>query len=187
MTYVYVILAIGWLSWMMPFVVARRRSTTPAQAVDRRARWGILLVGLGFAVLWQNPFWLRSLSPWRIAPGIALLAMASLFSWTATRTLGRQWRLDAGLNAEHELVISGPYRLVRHPIYTSMLALLLGSGLLLLRFRWLLLAAVLVLAGSEIRVRIEEKLLAARFGERFRDYQRAVPAYVPLLKVLDRR
>ena len=44
---------------------------------------------------------------------------------TGVGALGRQWRIDAGLNSDHELVQSGPYRIVRHPIYTSMLCLLL--------------------------------------------------------------
>jgi protein-S-isoprenylcysteine O-methyltransferase Ste14 len=99
------------------------------------------------------------------------------------RVLGRHWRLDAGLNAEHELVQCGPYRLVRHPIYTSMFCMLLETGLVLATPLPLLLPSLLVLViGTEIRVRIEERLLAAQFGDQFLDYQRRVPAYIPFLK-----
>ena len=99
------------------------------------------------------------------------------------RALGQHWRLDAGLNADHELVRAGPYRVVRHPIYTSMFCMLLGTGLVLATPLPLLLPSLLMLAiGTEIRVRTEEKLLASQFGEQFLDYRRRVPAYIPFLK-----
>ena len=120
----------------------------------------------------------------RLAGGAvgSLFALAGLLSWTSARTLGRQWRLDAGLNPDHKLVRSGAYRVVRHPIYTSMLCLLLGTGFMIAPLLMLLLSTLVFLVGTEIRVRIEDILLASRFGEEFRDYQRAVPAYIPLLK-----
>jgi protein-S-isoprenylcysteine O-methyltransferase Ste14 len=71
---------------------------------------------------------------------------------------------------------------VRHPIYTSMLCILLGTGLMVTPWWLLLLSFLIFVAGTEIRVRIEERLLVSRFGDRFRDYQRNVPAYLPLLK-----
>jgi protein-S-isoprenylcysteine O-methyltransferase Ste14 len=98
------------------------------------------------------------------------------------RALGRQWRIDAGLNPDHELVTSGPYRVVRHPIYTSMLCVLSGTGFLIAPLPILLLSTLVFIAGAEIRMRIEDKLLASRFGERFEDYRRRVPAYIPFVR-----
>jgi protein-S-isoprenylcysteine O-methyltransferase Ste14 len=86
------------------------------------------------------------------------------------------------LNADHELVRSGPYRIVRHPIYLSIFAVMLGAGLLISRPTWLAAALVLEIIGTEIRVRVEDALLASRFGDKFREYQRRVPAYIPLLR-----
>jgi protein-S-isoprenylcysteine O-methyltransferase Ste14 len=63
-----------------------------------------------------------------------------------------------------------------------MLCLLLGTGFLIAPLPMLLLSTLLFMIGTEIRVRIEDGLLASRFGDRFRDYQRGVPAYIPLLK-----
>ena len=93
--------------------------------------------------------------------------------------LGRQWRIDAGLNADHALITSGPYRIVRHPIYTSLLCLLLAVGFLFTRLPWLALASVLALLGTEIRVRVEDGLLESRFGKQFEDYKKSVPGYIP--------
>jgi protein-S-isoprenylcysteine O-methyltransferase Ste14 len=61
--------------------------------------------------------------------------------------------------------------------------MLLGTGMVLATPLRLLLPSLLLLAiGTEIRVRIEERLLAAQFGDEFRDYRRRVPAYIPFLK-----
>ncbi len=179
--YAYAILAAGWLIWMAPFLLAKRHHERPKE-VDRRARWGILLVAVAYPILWQNSFWARPLPDWRIAVSVSFLVLAGTLSWTATRSLGRQWRIDAGLNPDHELVTSGPYRLVRHPIYNSMLFLLCGTGFMVTPLPLLLLATAVFMLGTEIRVRIEDRLLASRFGDRFREYQRSVPAYIPFMK-----
>jgi protein-S-isoprenylcysteine O-methyltransferase Ste14 len=68
-------------------------------------------------------------------------------------------RVDAGLNADHRLVTAGPYRVVR-----------------------LAVALLVFVAGTEIRVRIEDGLLASRFGEQFADFRRRMPAYVPFVR-----
>ncbi len=59
--YAYATLAAGWLIWMTPFFLAKRH-TEPAKELDRRARWGVVLVGIAYALLWQGKFWERSMS-----------------------------------------------------------------------------------------------------------------------------
>jgi protein-S-isoprenylcysteine O-methyltransferase Ste14 len=179
--YAYATLAAGWLIWMTPFFLAKRNNE-PAKEVDRRARWGVVLVVIAYALLWQGKFWLRPMSAWRMALSIFFLLLAGILSWTGARALGRQWRIDAGLITDHELVMSGPYRVVRHPIYTSMLCLLFGIGLMVTPLPLLVVSVLLFIAGTEIRVRIEDRLLASRFNDKFLDYQRSVPAYIPFLK-----
>jgi protein-S-isoprenylcysteine O-methyltransferase Ste14 len=179
--YSYGILVAGWLIWLTPFLRARK-AEKPAKQLDRRARWGILLVALAFCLLWQGYFWERSPQPWQTALSLGLFLLAGLLSWTGTRALGRQWRIDAGLSADHELITSGPYRFVRHPIYTSILCSLLGTGILVTPW-WLLLPSLLLfIIGTEIRVRIEDNLLASQFGDQFAKYQKRVPAYIPFPK-----
>jgi protein-S-isoprenylcysteine O-methyltransferase Ste14 len=180
-TFAYVLLAVGTLLWFAPFLLMKRNKDTP-QKLNPRARWGILLVMLAYSLLWQNSFWARPLSEWRIAISTIFLGLAALLSWTGARALGRHWRIDAGLSKDHELVRSGPYRFVRHPIYTSMLCLLLGTGFLVTPLLLLLLSVVLFTIGTEIRVRIEDSLLASNFGQQFQEYKRGVPAYIPFLK-----
>lgn len=180
--YVFAILGPAWLAWMAPFFLVKRGPA--AQTVDRRARWGIILEGVGFAIVWMKPLWIPHPRMWRVVPGAVLLVLGPLLTWTSALTLGRQWRFDAGLNADHQLVQSGAYRVVRHPIYTSMLCMLLGAGLLLARIPLLAAALVFFIAGTEVRVRIEDRLLAERFGLAFDEYRRRVHAYVPFLSAL---
>lgn len=91
-------------------------------------------------------------------------------------------RLDAALGADHELVRRGPYRFLRHPIYASMLCVEMGTGFMISPGLLFAGAILVFLAGTEIRVRIEDRLLASRFGEEFLRYQGAVRAYVPFVR-----
>jgi protein-S-isoprenylcysteine O-methyltransferase Ste14 len=179
--YVLAILAAGWVGWLAPFFL-RKRGRGPAATVDRRARWGLLCQGVAYSLVWHGPFWTRSPGVWRVVAGTALFALAGILSWTSVWALGRQWRIEAGLNEDHELVRSGAYRFVRHPIYTSMICQFFGTGALIAR-PWLLApAALLMVLGTEIRVRVEDRLLASRFGPHFEAYRRSVGAYVPFLR-----
>lgn len=118
----------------------------------------------------------------RVAASLVFAVLAAVLSWTSVQHLGRQFRVRAGLYEDHELVRTGPYALVRHPIYASLLAALLCTLLLLTPWQWGLASLALFLAGTEIRVRTEDRLLASRFHQRFVEYRKKVPAYVPFLR-----
>jgi protein-S-isoprenylcysteine O-methyltransferase Ste14 len=178
---IYVILAAGWVLWFAPFVISKWNFQPPLKR-DNRARWGMLTEFLSYLIVWQGLFWTTAPGPSQPSLSILLFTFAVLLSWTSVRALGPHLRLDAALGTDHELVRSGPYRIVRHPIYTSMLCVLLGTGLLISP-GWLLLAALFVfIIGTEIRVRIEDGLLASRFGIEFQEYRRSVSAYVPFIR-----
>jgi protein-S-isoprenylcysteine O-methyltransferase Ste14 len=177
----YGLLMAGWIAWGAPFVPAVFRRRTAATR-DTSARWGLLFQGAGYFIVWQGLRRMVEPGNARVAGAALFFAIAAALSWTAVRALGRHWRVEAGLDADHKLVRSGPYRLVRHPIYTSMLCVLVATGLLIASWPMLAAAAALEIAGTEIRVRVEDALLAARFGETFEAYRRSVPAYVPFVR-----
>ena len=102
--------------------------------------------------------------------------------WAAIPQLDKQWRIDAGLNADHALIRTGPYSIVRHPIYASMLAMLLAMGLMLSSWWGLVVGLALFIVGTEIRVRVEDGLLRSRFGGEFDAYASHVPAYLPFIR-----
>ena len=103
-------------------------------------------------------------------------------AWAATRHLGKQWRYEAALSEDHTLIQTGPYRWVRHPIYASMFGMLLSTGFCWTWWPMFLTAILVFLAGTEIRIRAEERLLAERFKDSFYDYRSRVPAYIPFLR-----
>lgn len=102
--------------------------------------------------------------------------------WAATRQLGKQWRYEAALIEGHELIQTGPYHWVRHPIYASMVGMVLQTGFVWTWWPMFIAGLVVFLVGTEIRVRAEERLLAERFGDAFAAFRSRVPAYIPFVR-----
>jgi protein-S-isoprenylcysteine O-methyltransferase Ste14 len=173
-----------WIAWSMAFVKPRRE----AQGAERVAqaptsRWGLFVVMCGFGCIWAyvRPTDFHKTTPELIASMI-LAPPAVALVWAATRHLGKQWRFQAALNADHALVQTGPYRWLRHPIYSSMLAMMLATGLAWTWWPMLIAGLVFFLIGTEIRVRAEEQLLAGRFGCEFDAFKEKTWAYLPFLR-----
>lgn len=152
----------------------------------RRTMRGRIPVVVGVGVFWvlvsycPPSFWQR-LQYWQ--PGLALLgallavASTALLLW-ARWTLGAMWASVPLVQEHHELRTDGPYRLVRHPIYTGLLGLVVG-GMLACGFGvWV---AYLVVAVPWLlrRVRVEDGLMARQFGVSYAAYRARVPALIP--------
>jgi protein-S-isoprenylcysteine O-methyltransferase Ste14 len=181
---VYVELILFWLAWAYPFIfraphVQKRESITVAAPT----RIGLLLecIAILVAFVFRMP---PSHPPgvWRIAASVICGAIAAALGWTSVTHLGRQFRFHAGLYHDHALVRTGPYAIVRHPIYASLLAILLCTLLLLTPWQAIPISLAVFICGTEIRVHSEERLLASRFGEQFAAYRKRVPAYIPFVR-----
>ena len=110
--------------------------------------------------------------------GLAVgLAGAALLVW-ASFLLGRFMMHEAAVREDHALIERGPYRFVRHPVYTGYLVLLLGSGVASLNVCLLLLWPVSLL-GIVIEAASEEQLLGKRFGQDYERYVRRVGRLIP--------
>jgi protein-S-isoprenylcysteine O-methyltransferase Ste14 len=115
---------------------------------------------------------------------LALLAVtlafgSAMLGLLAVRELGKQWSLTARVLESHELVQSGPFAQVRHPIYSALLGLLFATGIAL-STAWLTgLGAAIYLVGTYSRAIREERLLRAHFGAAYDDYARRVPRLFP--------
>ena len=180
----WVVLMVSWFAWGYPFVFrAPHNQKRPSITALGPTRAGLFLeclaIFIAFACRMPGG---APLEWWRMAGSMACGPLAGLLSWTAVRHLGRQFRVNAGLYEDHQLVTSGPYAIVRHPIYSSLLAILASTLFLLTMWQWAVLSLALFIAGTEIRVRTEDGLLASRFGESFRTYQKRVPAYLPFVR-----
>ena len=112
--------------------------------------------------------------------GAALLAGGLLFSVWARSTLGGNWSGTVTVKQSHELIRSGPYRFVRHPIYTGLLLAFLGSALSRAEWRGVL-AIVIVFIALWRKLKLEERWMGETFGDQYDTYKQEVRALVPWL------
>jgi protein-S-isoprenylcysteine O-methyltransferase Ste14 len=186
--------------WPLNFVIAgfvvfgaifffmAKRSRDKTRRADPRSIIAIFIQGIAFGIAWmlpRKPFTPFLPIDWRaqyiVAAITVLLVLASLiFVTAAVRTLGKQWSLQARVLEHHELIRRGPYRIVRHPIYTGMFGMLIASSLAQGHWLGLVIASVVYYLGTVMRIRSEEKLLRGQFGSEYDDYTREVPAFIPI-------
>jgi protein-S-isoprenylcysteine O-methyltransferase Ste14 len=113
--------------------------------------------------------------------GFVLLAVGIAFSIAGRVCLGGNWSGTVTLKENHELIRSGPYRLVRHPIYTGLLIGILGTAIAQGELRSLI-ALALVTAAFLRKIGVEESFLIQQFGSSYERYRSEVPALIPLLR-----
>lgn len=177
-------LALCWIVWSLAFVKPRKQAAGQKEVASAPAsRWGIFLVMVGFALAWAyvRPASYEK-SPLSLIATMILAPPSVALVWAATRHLGKQWRYKAAISEDHELIQTGPYRWLRHPIYASMLGMLLAT---ITAWTWWPMgvgAVIAFLAGTEIRVHAEDRLLAERFGTSFSNYRSSVRGYIPFVR-----
>ena len=166
-----------------------------AQFAQRRAlsrRGATLRTAGGLAALVPYFFWVPYIVIWlRPGPeiaipdalrwlGVVLTVLGIAFSLWAMVTLGRHYDLVLEVHEGHELIRRGPYRLVRHPVYTGLglhfAGVCLATGNVLLIIGTLL----VTYPAFYLRARAEERLLRDQFGAQYEKYVREVPMLVPL-------
>ncbi|HEY4949257.1 MAG TPA: isoprenylcysteine carboxylmethyltransferase family protein [Candidatus Acidoferrales bacterium] len=145
----------------------------------------IVFMAAGFFLLNQeNPNWgpmnRRFVSDqlWLAWLGSALCAAGVLFAIWGRRTIGKDWSAEVQIKEGHQLIRSGPYAHIRHPIYTGLLLATFGTALLIGEYRGLL-AVLLFLVGFTRKARKEESFLAAEFGPAFEEHRRHTGFYLP--------
>ena len=186
-TLVLVMVMVCWFVFALTFLLRKKPSAAPDSKRDKGSIPGVLLQALSYAIIWTvrrplvSPFVSFS-KTFALVLGIVAIASAivSVFTvMTAVRTLGKEWSITARVVRDHKLATQGPYRFVRHPIYTGMLGMLVATGIAVSYWPALLVAIVVFFLGTVIRIRSEERLLRETFGLEFETYARSVPAIVP--------
>jgi protein-S-isoprenylcysteine O-methyltransferase Ste14 len=174
---------LAWAGLGATFLLWARPGSGSRAHGDPRARAGMLVQGLalfvGFTFRRPVP---PELATWEavVRWSGAALAWGSVFlAAEAVRSLGNHWSLDARVLEGHRLVREGPYAVVRHPIYTALLGLLVGTGANLTQWPALALAVLVYLAGTRLRTRAEEALLTRELGPEYARYAAEVPALLP--------
>jgi protein-S-isoprenylcysteine O-methyltransferase Ste14 len=183
------LLALIWLAWVVSWVVASFWSGRTKAHVRTRESWVYRLPILAGAIL-LSPWTARALGENRIYdPGnfgtyaLAVVALLGIsFTWWARIHLGRLWSNAITHKECHHIVDSGPYGLVRHPIYTGLILAILATGVAVATWSSLI-GALLISFGQWQKARMEEGFLTAALGpEAYGPYSRRVPMIVPLLR-----
>jgi protein-S-isoprenylcysteine O-methyltransferase Ste14 len=178
---------LGWLGLLAGFVGAPRTSggQTPRRAWSSLGGLAIQAVALGLVWGWRRPDGAPFIAPavdWCLVPvAVVLAAGADWLAFRAVRDLGRQWSIEARVLADHQLVTTGAYAIVRHPIYTAIYALMVVTGLAFSTWAAVVIAIVTYWVGTTLRAASEERLLRDRFGGAYAEYVATVPATFPRL------
>jgi protein-S-isoprenylcysteine O-methyltransferase Ste14 len=177
----------GWLGFGAILALGKRGAAPGAARRNWKSGAGFLLQAAAYAIcfVFARAYFsaIRPMSRLteEILSGITIaIVVASVwFCYAAAMALGKQWALVARVIEGHELISSGPYAIVRNPIYLAMLGMYLASALSVTRWPAALVGLIVFLVGTAIRIRTEENLLRTTFGGRFNDYARRVPAFFP--------
>lgn len=174
-----------WVLFSVYWSIAARKSapTRTSESVWSR-QWHLILVNVALLVLvLPVPGLTRRFLPSSYAlvgAGLAVqAAFIGLAVW-ARRNLGSNWSGEVRIAAGHQLVRSGPYRFVRHPIYTAVLGMYCGTGLISGQVHAVV-ALVMVTLAYWRKIRLEERALGETFGGDFESYRSDTWALVPLV------
>lgn len=147
----------------------------------------VAIVALGFCLLFKEwtafgPLGARFVpkNPGIMWLGVAITWVGVMVAIWARYSLGVYWSARVTLKQGHQLIRSGPYAFVRHPIYTGMFLAALGTALVVGEWRGILALVLLVTAHARKAFR-EESLLTREFGEEYTNYRRSTGFLFPRL------
>lgn len=178
--------AVLWPAWGLSWVIAARWSSKAAARAPANQQWlywgmvivGAVLMGLNFASWSGRMEWMPFDTSEQILLVVALVGLA--VTWWARIHLGTLWSGTVTHKAHHKIIKTGPYAIVRHPIYAGISLALIATALL--RPGWFGIAgAALIIASFVIKYRLEERFLMQELGPEYIHYRKTVPALVPFL------
>src|SRR5215471_7528908 len=180
-TWLWIFMLVVWALgaiWTKP---SARRQTITSRLFHTALAVLAAMVGVNrrFAYGWlMRPF--VPAIPVIVYVGAALVASGIGFAVWARLVLGRNWSGTVTVKQEHTLVRQGPYVIVRHPIYTGLLAAGLGTAIAYGQIRGLIAVALFLLLFI-LKIRIEERFMREQFGDDYRIYQEQVKALIPFV------
>lgn len=178
-----------WNVWIVTWVIAAIWSSRAAKRPlfgQGALHWIVTIAGFG--IMSNGYEFLPPMGYWPPAAPLAwmfvgLVALGFVFTWWARLYLGTLWSASVTIKPDHKVVDTGPYALVRHPIYTGMIfaaamtAAAIGSGTAFL-------GAAIMALGLWIKARLEERFIRQELGaETYDSYRARVPMLVPFLHI----
>lgn len=182
MRVVELVFGVGWAAFWLYWLVAAFSMKRGRRQWSRELRIRAVLLVVVVILVRTGVFRGHGVhsDPWRAALGLALFVLGLGFAvWARRLHIGRNWGTPMTQKDEPVLVTSGPYRLVRHPIYSG---ILLGGAATAIALSWFwLIAAVLAGIYFIYSATVEERFLAERFPDAYPAYRRSTKLLVPFV------
>jgi len=169
--------AVFWIYWLVAAFSMKKGHIPLSRELRIRAMIAVLAILFFRLGAFRHPG--LNLDPWRAGFGLNLFALGVGFAIWARVHIGRNWGTPMSRKDDPELVISGPYRLVRHPIYSGVLCAGIGTAVAL---SWAWLVAI-ALAGIYFvySATVEERNLTEQFPESYPLYRRSTKMLIPFI------
>jgi protein-S-isoprenylcysteine O-methyltransferase Ste14 len=177
-----------WVAFMVFWQIKSTNTKTTQRlepAASRVLRALVFLVAIALLFFTNIPLpwlyihlWPSGLVPFWV--GAAVNVAGLLFAVWAREHLGKNWSRSVTIKQGHELITSGPYALVRHPIYTGILVGFLGTAIAISQVRGFVVCALIFFA-LWLKFRMEEQWMRVQFGETYAAYAHRTAALVPFI------
>ena len=175
-----------WLAFALSWIVAAFWSSRPVRAVGLRNEIPMRLLLVFGGVLLAIPAhgYFGPLRLWFVSRSLALVCLALMmsgfaFAWWARIVMGSLWSGRITRKSDHRLIDTGPFAIVRHPIYTGILLAILATMMVKGTVPGIA-GAIVITLGLWVKARMEEKWLSDELGvDSYRDYKRRVSMLVP--------
>lgn len=115
------------------------------------------------------------------AAAVGIFAVGMILRWVSVIYLGRFFTVNVAIADGHQVIDTGPYRLLRHPSYTGLLLMFLGTGIASGNLLTLLIFVLLPAAALLHRIAIEEAVLSGALGSRYVDYMSKTKRLIPFV------
>jgi protein-S-isoprenylcysteine O-methyltransferase Ste14 len=177
------IIGLAWVTFLLYWGVSAVRKRSSNWLVTTLMAFA--LVGLFLLLRYASTLrsgnivlWHRTLPFAVLSVGIVLVGLFVLI-W-ARRALGSSWSATPGNGENQQIVQSGPYKRIRHPMYTGFLTMVLGSAMAYGHLFGVLILAVFIL-GFCAKAMLEESILKRSIGRTYEEYRRKTKAFIPFI------
>ncbi len=182
----HLLIEVPWIVFLLYWIVSAIRTRETVQRESFASRYAILLIEIaGFVLLFRHSAGVGFLGERFMHRTLASAIVGSILTWMgiglaiwARYHLAEYWSARITIKADHQLIRTGPYARLRHPIYSGLILAAIGSAVVIDEWRCVL-GVCLILTGYCIKARKEEAMLTQQFGEAFREHQKHAGFLMP--------
>jgi len=182
----HLLVEVPWIVFVLYWIVSAIRTRDTLQTESFASRYAILLIEVaGFVLLFRHSAGIGVLGNRFMHRTLASAIVGSILTWMgiglaiwARYHLAEYWSARITIKEDHQLIRTGPYARLRHPIYSGIVLAAIGSAVVIDQWRCVL-GVCLVLIGYCIKARKEETMLTQQFGDAFREHQKHAGFLIP--------